>query len=133
MRTMPNSPRTEALEHEVTVAALQRWLWACVAAGWDPTSPTSGCTSPTSGRWSHDDNMEAMQHGWMISQPPSSEHLDLFSLKRDVKPAQIMQEIVSLAPIHPVCARAVITLTAQKLKFPNIKFAFDSVADRVLR
>lgn len=126
MRPMPIPPRTEALEHEAAVAALQRWLWACVAAGWDPTSPTSG-------RWSHDDNMEAMQHGWMISQPPSSEHLDLFSLKRDVKPAQIMQEIVSLAPIHPVCARAVITLTAQKLKYPNIKFAFDSVADRVLR
>ena len=126
MRTMPNSPRTEGLDHEVAVAALQKWLWACVAAGWDPTNPASG-------RWSHDDNMEAMQHGWMISQPPSSEHLDLFSLKRDVKPAQIMQEIVSLAPIHPVCARAVITLTAQKLKYPNIKFAFDSVADRVLR
>ena len=67
-----------------------------------------------------------MQHGWMISQPPSSEHLDLFSLKRGVTPAQIMQEIVSLAPIHPVCARAVIVLTAQKLKYPNIKFAFDS-------
>lgn len=126
MRHMPNPPRTEALEHEAAVAALQRWLWACVAAGWDPTSPNSG-------RWSHDDNVEAMQQGWMISQPPGSEHLDLFSLKRGVKPAQIMQEIVSLAPIHPVCARAVITLTAQKLKYPNIKFAFDSVVDRVLR
>lgn len=126
MRTMPNSPRTEGLDHEVAVAALQRWLWACVAAGWDPTNPASG-------RWSHDDNMEAMQLGWMISQPPGSEHLDLFSLKQGIKPAQLMQEIVSLAPIHPLCARAVITLTAQKLKYPNIKFAFDSVADRVLR
>ena len=126
MRPMPIPPRTEALKHEAAVAALQRWLWACVAAGWDPTSPTNG-------RWSHEDNMEAMQHGWMISQPPSSEHLDLFSLKRYVKPAQIMQEIVSLAPIYPVCARAVITLTAQKLKYPNIEFAFDSLADRVLR
>lgn len=126
MRTMPNSPRMEDLDHEVAVAALQRWLWACVAAGWDPTNPASG-------RWSHDDNMEAMQLGWMISQPPGSEHLDLFSLKQGIKPAQLMQEIVSLAPIHPLCARAVITLTAQKLKYPNIKFAFDSVADRVLR
>lgn len=127
MRTMPNSPRTDGLlDHEVAVAALQRWLWACVAAGWDPTNPTSG-------RWSHDDNMEAMQLGWMISQPPGSEHLDLFSLQQGIKPAQLMQEIVSLAPIHPLCARAVITLTAQKLKYPNIKFAFDSVADRVLR
>jgi len=77
--------------------------------------------------------MEAMQLGWMISQPPNSEHLDLFSLKKGVKATQIMQEIVSLAPIHPLCARAVTTLTAQKLKFPNIKFAFDSVADRELR
>lgn len=126
MRPMPITPRTEALEHEAAVATLQRLLWACVAAGWYPTSPTSG-------RWSHDDNMEAMQHGWMIFQPPNSRHLDLFSLNRDARPAQIMQEIISLAPIHPVCARAVITLTAQKLKYPNIKFAFDSAADRVLR
>lgn len=123
MRTMPSPPRTE---HEAAVAALQKWLWACFAAGWDPTSPASG-------RWSHDDNMEAMQLGWMISQPPGSEHLDLFSLKQGIKPAQLMQQIVSLAPIHPVCARAVIALSAQKLKYPNIKFAFDSVADRVLR
>lgn len=126
MRPMPIPPRTEALEHEVAVAALQKWLWACVAAGWDPTSPASG-------RWSHDDNMEAMQHGWMISQPPNSEYVDLFSLKKGVTSAQIMREIIALAPIHPICARAVITLTAQKLKHPNIKFAFDSVADRVLR
>lgn len=123
MRTMPNPPRTE---HEAAVGALQKWLWACVAAGWDPTTPASG-------RWSHDDNIEAMQLGWMISQPPGSEHLDLFSLKQGIRPAQLMQQIVSLAPIHPVCARAVIALSAQKLKYPNIKFAFDSVADRVLR
>ncbi len=126
MRTMPNPPRTEALEHDAAVAALQRWLWACVATGWNPTTPVNG-------RWSHEDNLEAMRHGWMISQPPCSEHLDLFSLKKGTEPAQIMQEIISLAPIHPVCARAVITLTAQKLKFPNIKFAFDSVADRISR
>lgn len=126
MRPVPDPPRAEALDHEAAVAALQMWLWACIAAGWDPTRPASG-------RWSHDDNMEAMQHGWMISQPMSSDHLDLFSLRMGVQPAQIMQEIISLAPTHPVCARAVITLTAQKLKYPNIKFAFDSVDDRVLR
>lgn len=123
MRTMPDPPRTE---HQAAVAALQKWLWACVAAGWDPTTPASG-------RWSHDDNIEAMQLGWMISQPPGSEHLDLFSLKQGIKPAQLMQQIVSLAPIHPVCARAVIALSAQKLKYPNIKFAFDSAADRIMR
>lgn len=123
MRTMPDPPRTD---HEAAVAALQKWLWACVAAGWDPTTPASG-------RWSHDDNIEAMQLGWMISQPPGSEHLDLFSLKQGIKPAQLMQQIAGLAPINPVCARAVVALSAQKLKYPNIKFAFDSVADRVLR
>lgn len=123
MRTMPDPPRTD---HEAAVAALQKWLWACVAAGWDPMSASGG-------RWSHDDNMEAMQLGWMISQPPGSEHLDLFSLKQGIKPAQLMQQIAGLAPINPVCARAVVALSAQKLKYPNIKFAFDSVADRVLR
>ena len=123
MRTMPNPPRTE---HEAAVAALQKWLWACVAAGWDPTTPASG-------RWSHDDNIEAMQLGWMISQPPGSEHLDLFSLKQGIKPAQLMQQIAELAPINPICARAVVALSAQKLKFPHIKFAFDSAADRIMR
>jgi hypothetical protein len=123
MRTMPNPPRTKALAHEEAVAALQRWLWACVAAGWDPMNPANG-------RWSHDDNVEAMQYGWMIAQPPSSEHLDLFSLKRGVEPAQIMQEIISLAPVHPVCARAVVALAAQKMKYPDIKFAFDGHALR---
>ena len=126
MRTLPNPPRTEGSEHEVAVVALQKWLWACVAAGWDPTNPASG-------GWSHDDNLDAMQLGWMISQPPGSGHLDLFSLRKGFSPAQLMQQIVSLAHINPVCARAVVVLSAQKLKFPNIKFAFDSVADRVLR
>ena len=31
MRTMSNNPRTEGLAHEAAVAALQKWLWACVA------------------------------------------------------------------------------------------------------
>jgi len=120
---MPKPPRTEALAHEEAVAALQRWLWACVAVGWDPINPASG-------RWSHDDNVEAMQHGWMIAQPPGSEYLDLFSLRRGVTPAQIMQKIASLAPIHPLCARAVTVLAAQKMKYPNVKFAFDDPALR---
>lgn len=32
MRAMPNPPRTEGLDHEVAVAALQKWLWACTTA-----------------------------------------------------------------------------------------------------
>lgn len=118
MRSMPNPPRTEGLTHEVAVDALQKWLWQAVAAGWDPSNPDSG-------HWSHDDNLKAMQLGWMISQAPNSEYVDLFSLKQGVKAHDVMKAIVRAATIDPVCAKAVTVLTAQKLKFPDVRFAFD--------
>lgn len=80
--------------------------------------------NPCDARWSHDDNTEAMALGWMIAQPPGSEHLDLFSLKQDRTARMFMDEIVRLAPIHPLCARAVVILSAQRIKHPNIKFNF---------
>ena len=118
MRTMPNPPRTEGLAHEEAAVALQRWLWACAAAGWDVTRPDHT-------RWSHDDNMEAMQLGWMISQPPNSPYLDLFSLRGGEKPHDVMDKIIKMAPVSMICAKAVCTLSAQKMMHPNVRFAFD--------
>ena len=118
MRAMPDIPRTESPNHEASVAALQKWLWVWIEVGWDPMSASGG-------RWSHEDNLIATQLGWMISQPPDSKYLDLFSLKKGVTPAQIMRQIVAMAPICPLCAQAVAILSAQKLKYPNQKFAFD--------
>lgn len=115
MRGMPDPPR--ASKHEVSAEALQSWIWNCVAAGWDPSQLSVE-------RWSHDDNQMAMQHGWMISQPPNSAHVDLFSLRTNTTPAQVMTLLVKLAPIDPLAARAVAMLTAQRLKYPDIKFAY---------
>lgn len=121
MRIMPNPPRTEGLDHEKAVDALQKWLWACLAAGWEPTNPSGG------ERWSHDDNMTAMSRGWMISQPPGSPFLDLFSLYKNGKsPYELMQDIARMAFIDPLCAKAVIALTGQKLLYPDVKFAFNT-------
>lgn len=36
----------------VNAEALQKWLWQCVAAGWDPTGGVDS-------HWSHDDNKAA--------------------------------------------------------------------------
>lgn len=122
-RVMQKIPDVAGLEHELAADALQRWLWGCIAAGWDPTLKDNP-------QWSHDDNIEAQSLGWMIAQPPGSKHLDLFSLRR-LSPYQTMQHIVSMAPVSPLCAKAVMVLSAQRLEHPNIKFNFSSTKHMV--
>lgn len=119
MPQMPNPPRTEALPHALAVEALQRWLFSCLEAGWDPSCPADTM-------WSHEDNQAALKHGWMISQPPSSKCLDLFSLRKGVSSAKMMRSIKAGAIIDPLCAKALTTLIGQKLKHPHINFAFDA-------
>ena len=106
-----------APNHAASAEALQRWLWRCLAAGWNPL----GDHDP---RWTHDDNMAVQHLGWMIATPPQSQHFDLFSLRQGVHVPSIMAKIVSAAPIDPLCAKAVALLGSQRLKFPDIKFAF---------
>lgn len=113
--TFPKPPPPGA--HEASADALQRWLWQCLAAGWNPL----GGTDPV---WSHDDNMAVQHLGWMIAKPPNSPFYELFSLHSHVHPSSIMKKIVSAAPIDPICAKAVAILGAQRLTHPQIKFAY---------
>lgn len=110
-------PPIEAPDHAVNAEALQKWLWQCVAAGWDPTGGVDS-------HWSHDDNMAVQHLGWMIVVPPGSAHFDLFSLRLSIGPKAMMKQIVDAAPLDPYCAKVVALLGKQRLLYPNIKFAF---------
>lgn len=118
MHNLPKSQGTAVENHEVAVKALQAWIWACVAQGWDITKPNDT-------RWTHEDNMAAAQLGWMIANPPHSPYLDLFCITRDgMKPHEMMKRIIRSAPIDPLCAKAVMVLSALRLQHPDVKFAF---------
>ena len=103
--------------HATTAEALQKWLWQCAAAGWDPTGGVGSS-------WTHDDNMAVQHLGWMIAVPPGSTHFDLFSLCAGVGPKAVMKNIIDAAPLDPYCAKAVALLGKQRLLYPDIKFAF---------
>lgn len=98
---------------------IQKWLWACASNGY--TSPLAN-TDPT--RWSHDDNTAATQLGWMIAESPTTKTLDLYSLRQHVHPREVMQQIIALAPLDPLAARALTVLTAERMKRPNVRFTF---------
>lgn len=119
MSAMPKPPRTDGEDHEKAAVALQRWIWSGLAAGWNPAA-----SGEASGRWTLEDNQEAMPRGWMISNPPNSEHLDLFSLRRGQSANDIMKTLIKGAPVDPLCAKAVAVLSAQRLKHTHINFAF---------
>ena len=99
------------------IEALQKWLWQCVAAGWDPTGGVDS-------HWSHDDNMAVQHLGWMIAMPPGSGHFDLFSLRPGVRASSVMKTIIDAASVDPLCAKAVALLGKQRVLHPNTKFAF---------
>ena len=105
------------LPHAATSEALQKWLWQCAAAGWDPTGGVGS-------NWTHDDNMAVQHLGWMIAVPPGSTYFDLFSLRSGVGPKVVMKTIIDAAPFDPYCAKAVALLGKQRLLYPDIKFAF---------
>ncbi len=115
----PSTPKLpiEATDHAVNAEALQRWLWQCAAAGWDPTKGVDN-------HWSHDDNMAAQHLGWMIAMPPGSKYFDLFSLCSGVRASAIMKTIIDAASVDPLCAKAVAVLGKQRVLHPNTKFAF---------
>ena len=110
-------PSIEAPGHTASAEALQKWLWQCVKAGWDPTGGVDS-------HWSHDDNMAAQHLGWMIAMPPGSGHFDLFSLRPGVRASTVMKTIIDAASVDPLCAKAVALLGKQRVLHPNTKFAF---------
>lgn len=122
MSTVPRITRgviigTAKEMHADQMKQLQEWIWHCVTQGWMPSAPKSGV-------WTHDDNQQSMHLGWMITQPPGSRHVDLISLRPGITAPMAMQRIIAGASALPICGKAVAALTAQRLQFPNVKFAF---------
>ena len=109
-------PPTDSGAHHASAEALQKWLWQCTAAGWDPLGSNSGI-------WTHDDNMAVQHLGWMIVKPPGSDYHELFVLRQG-HPSHMMKRIIDAAPIDPLCAKAVALLGKQRVLYPNIKFSY---------
>lgn len=119
MRPMPKPPReAEYRDHQIAVNALQRWIWACVEAGW------STGAGEFRDRWTDEDRQASLQLGWMIAQAPGVPYLDLFSLKVGVRPSEIMETILAAVGTMPVCDKAAAVLTAERLKHPNVQFSY---------
>lgn len=114
MRVLPNPPRTEGFtDPEAVVNALREWFWALAELNVDFTDPP---------RWTHDDNRQAMPYGFAIVAVPltgsngrKGTRIVLLSLNREVDVKAIEDRIVKLAPIDPLCAKALATLTTSKL------------------
>jgi hypothetical protein len=114
MRVLPNPPRTGGFsDPEAVVNALREWFWALADLNVDFVDPP---------RWTHDDNRQAMTYGFAIVAVPLAgsngrkvTRMVLMSLKREVDLQSVEDRIKKLAPIDPLCAKALAALTASKL------------------
>ena len=85
---------------------LQAWVWKMVENGWAPTDSASG-------PWTHEDNQFAIRTmGWMMVRDPSGKWILMALSKRTED--EIYQNIVTMAGIDPICAKAYNILIAQK-------------------
>lgn len=95
---------------------------------WDEIKRIKKNTDPC---WRFEDNQESMELGWMIMNLESKPYVDLFTTSPDVgSPKEVMKRIVDMAPYNALCAKAVGVLTGMKLKFPDVRFAFDLQDDK---
>lgn len=114
MRVLPNPPRTGGFaDPEAVVNALREWFWALAELNVDFTDPP---------RWTHDDNQQAMTYGFAIYAVPfigsngrMATRMALLSLNREVDVQSIEDNIKKLAPIDPLCAKALAALATTKL------------------
>lgn len=114
MRVLPNPPRTGGFaDPEAVVNALREWFWALADLNVDFVDPP---------RWTHDDNRQAMTYGFAIAAVPltgdkgrGTTRMVLLSLSREADMKSIEDKIVKLAPIDPLCAKALAALTTSKL------------------
>lgn len=110
MRHLPNPPRTEGFsDPEAVINAYRRWFWMLADYDFDYVDPP---------RWTHDDNRQAQTYGFAILAVPGLTgglRYTVVSLTRHTKVQDVEHKIVKLAPIDPLCAKALGVLTAQKL------------------
>lgn len=111
MRHLPNPPRTEGFsDPEAVIDAYRRWFWALADYDFDYVDPP---------RWTHDDNRQAQTYGFCIYVAPDKTGgltYALVSLSRYVSEATIEAKLVKLAPLDPLCAKALAVLSAEKLR-----------------
>lgn len=105
------------LVHQESAEKLQRWLYHCALNGWSPT-PMNDV------RWTHDDNVAVQHLGWMIAKPPHSPYYDLFVIRSPVAASVMMQTIVRMVDVDPLCAKAVAILIGQRMQHPEVKFSY---------
>lgn len=110
MRHLPNPPRTEGFsDPEAVIEAMRRWFWALAQNDFDFSDPP---------RWTHDDNRQAQTYGFAIVAVPGAKDALCYavvSLTCHTKVQDIEHKIAKLAPIDPLCAKALGIITAQKL------------------
>lgn len=110
MRHLPNPPRTEGFsDPEAVTDAMRRWFWALAQNDIDFSDPP---------HWTHDDNRQAQTYGFAIVAVPGVKgelRHAVVSLTRRTSVKDVEHMIVKLAPIDPLCAKALGVLTAQKL------------------
>ena len=112
MRTLPNPPRTEVFDDpEAVIRAMRRWFWAIAERDYSFDDPP---------RWTHDDNREAQDYGFnilFVEDPRrGTTHHALVPLVKGETSASIRAKIAKLAPIDPLCAKALAILTSLKLR-----------------
>ena len=110
MHHLPNPPRTEGFpDPEAVIKSMRRWFWALAETDFDFSDPP---------RWTYDDNRQAQTYGFAIlavSGVKDGFRYAIVPLTRHTKVQDVEHKIVKLAPIDPLCAKALGILTAQKL------------------
>lgn len=111
MRFLPSPPRTEGfVDPEAVTAAMRRWFWALAATDYDFTDPP---------RWTHDDNRMALDYGFQIIVVPDKTgaiSYHVIPTTRGLSEETITERVAKLAPLDPLCAKAVAVMAANKLR-----------------
>lgn len=98
----------KALDSHQEFNDLQRYFFLRCAAGWDPLRTSTRL-------WTHDDNMESQALGWVLVD--AGGRLTLIPTGRaaaDTTTEALLETVKRMAPIDPLCSKAVAALTAQR-------------------
>jgi len=108
MRALPDKKG----DGEETISHFQMMLWDYI----DVMAEKAGASD----RWTHDDNMAVQHLGWgmyTVTAPDTNDRrYTLVSLDRRLSGNDVFNRIKQVAPLCPLCSKALGILTAQKLK-----------------
>lgn len=108
---VPENPRaTPEIVDTIFLANFQKYLFQKLLDGWEPTGDYK--------RWTHEDQQEAIQLGWMLVEAPDlgySNDLLVIGLRKEIVGDRLLTAIKNGASFIPICQKALGILTAQKL------------------